>query len=230
MKTKGIVKLGLLVALTGGMSATSSWAGEPVALLISGNQDALVLGTVMAVTPEAVQFQPTVVIPGQRGEMLVENGQPIAIRYTSSGSHYMYQSPLAVGNRALVSLQSEGKQYGLSHGAFQVSSFDLATLKVANVEKASDLIMLQWYLNSCGQDSRFSRHGSTVMVESGGGILPIGVKVANTWVELSHPPSRCGQNGMMYWWGSWIWFAGILLAIGILGGTVWRFGRAKVKS
>jgi hypothetical protein len=220
-----IGSVGLLMVLAGPTAA-----GDPLFMLTHGDQDALVLGTVVAATPEMLTFQPAVEIPGQRIGLPMGKPQPIKIRQTDCGRLSWYQSPLAVGDRALVSLRAEGDQYRLAWGAFHVSSLELATLQVAKVEQDSDLIALQWYLNSCAQENEFSFDGSalggaTLGVQSGGQQRLIGKRVGPNWVELGHP-TTCGVSGVGFW-GAWIWLA---VPIGLLGGGLWADRTRKGRS
>jgi hypothetical protein len=203
------IQRGLAAALVLGITASSSWAGDPIFLLTHGDQDALVLGKVTAATPEMLQFQPTVEIPGQRGHLPI--GKLIEIRQTDGGRLNQHQSPLAVGDRALVSLRAEGDHYRLAWGAFQVSSLELPTLRITNVEKSSDLIMLQWYLNSCGQDNAFSGDGSTVFVQSNRKNWPIGQKLGENWVMLGH--ATCSQWGGVNYWSPWMGLAAVPIGL-----------------
>jgi hypothetical protein len=216
----GTGSVGLLIVLS---AATAVWAGDPIFLLTHGDQDALVLGTVTAATSEMLQFQPAIEIPGQRGQLPM--GKPIEIRQSDGGRLNQYQSPLAVGDRALVSLRAEGDHYRLAWGAFHISSLELPTLKVANVEKSSDLIMLQWYLNSCAQDQEFSFDGRTVFVQSGLQKLPIGVQFGSTWVELGHPACSGPLGGVNY---GWLWAGLVAVPIGLLGGGLWAYRTRRV--
>jgi hypothetical protein len=216
MRIRGMIKAGLAAVLVLGTTALSSWAGEPVFLLLHGDQDALVLGTVVAATPEMLKFQPAVELPGQKrwGVTGFPLGAPLQIRQTNGGQLSHYQSPLAVGDRAIVSLRAEDDHYRLAWGAFHVSSLDLATLRVSKLEKSSDLIMLQWYLNSCAREKEFAFDGGTVFVQSGGQKRPIGIQQNKSWVALAHPQVSCGPLKGLDWVGPWEWLAvGGLLAV-----------------
>jgi hypothetical protein len=225
MEKRRIIQLGLGTALMVGMSAVSSIAGDPLAMLTHGHQDVLVLGTVVAATPELLQFQPTVEIAGQQHPLGLDrllkigNPQPISIRQ-HAGRPDLHQLPLKIGDRAVVSLRTEGDHYRLAWGAFQVSSLDLSTLRIANVEKSSDLIALQWYLNSCGQENEFSYDGNvgpTMVVQSGAIRRPIGRQQGKIWVALDHPTGSCDHLGGMNQHRA-RWMVVGLITLGLLGG------------
>jgi hypothetical protein len=102
MRKRSIIQFSLATALAIGMSAVISIAGDPVFMLTHGHQDVLVLGTVVAATPELLQFQPTVEIPGQQhplglDELLKIGGpQPISIRQPD-GARWMVVGLITLG-------------------------------------------------------------------------------------------------------------------------------------
>ncbi len=229
MGTQIIIRSAIGAALMVGISDTSSWAGDPLFMLTHGDQDVLALGTVVAANTESLQFQPVLELPGQRRPlglnrfMNIGNPPPITIRQADTERLSFYQLPLRVGDRALVSLRIEGNHYRIVWGAFHVSSLDLATLRIANVEKSSDLMALQWYLNSCGKENEFScdGNGPTMAVQSATMRRPIARQQGKIWVALDHPTATCEALGGVNWGSPPLWLLGMLITIGLLSGGFW---------
>jgi hypothetical protein len=159
----------------------SSQAGEPIFFITHNGQDALIVGTVIAVTQDSIKFQPEIVISGRQIH------SPIVIRQvnplTESGNLKPY---LEQGDQALVSINQEGGAYRLALGASKVSSLNPETLKLINSSFIlDDALMLQWYVNSCGQGADFFGDGLTLSVkELKGTWLPIARKSDKRWVPL----------------------------------------------
>jgi hypothetical protein len=159
----------------------SSQAGEPIFFITHNGQDALILGTVIAVTQDSIKFQPEMVISGRQIH------SPIVIRQVNPLTESGNLKPwLKKGDQALVSIDQEGSVYRLALGASKVSSLNPETLKIIDSSFILDqALMLQWYVNSCGQGSDFFGDGLTLSVkESKGTWLPIARKSFKKWVPL----------------------------------------------
>jgi hypothetical protein len=135
-------------------SALKSTAGEPIYFMTHRGQDALVLGTVVSVDQQSVQFQPKVVVSGQPLQSTVLVQYPTATRL-----------PLKTGDLVLLPLNHDQNAYKLAGGISKVSSLNPQTLKILDSDfLLSDRLVLQWYVNSCGQAEDFSQSGSSLFV------------------------------------------------------------------
>jgi hypothetical protein len=167
------------VALT--LSPIFSQAGERSYFLTHGGQHALILGTVVSTAETSIQFQPHSVISGKQIHSRIEIHYPNSV--TKLGALHPV---LNAGDRAVVSINLEGKQYKLALGAGKVSSLNPATLKIVeSTFRFDDRLMFQWYVNSCGQEKDFSRSGTALFVnQSNGTSLEIARKYKQGWIPL----------------------------------------------
>jgi hypothetical protein len=169
-----------LVALT--LSPISALAGEPFYFLTHDGQHALILGTVVRVDRDSIQFQPHIVISGRQIHSLIKIRHPNSA--TESGN---LKPALNAGDRAIVSIDPEGNRYKLALGASKVSSLNPSTLKVFEGDLLFDQVLaFQWYVNSCGQEKDFMGDGLTLSVRhSDGTSLAIAKKHKKIgWIPL----------------------------------------------
>jgi hypothetical protein len=198
-------------------SMPSSWAGEPIFFITHNGQDALLLGTVVAVNPDSITFQPALSISGKHLH------SPIIIRHVNPSTESGNSKPaLGQGDRLLVSVNAEGNAYRLASGASKVSSLNPEILKILESDFLFDhRFMLQWYVNSCGQAADFLGDGSTVLIrQSDGTQVPIARKKNKTWVPLrkaSFYHQACNQlrfanqvSSMLPWLGTAIAGLGVV--------------------
>jgi hypothetical protein len=159
----------------------SSGAGEPIFFITHNGQDALILGTVIAVNHDSIRFQPKIVLSGRQIHF------PITIRQVNPLTEAANLKPfLQQGDRALVPIKEEGNAYKLTFGASKVSSLNPETLKILDSSFIWDQrLMLQWYVNSCGQGTDFIGDGLTLSVKQPEGAwLPIARKHKKSWMPL----------------------------------------------
>lgn len=147
------------------LSPISTLAGEPFYFLTHDGQNALILGTVVRVDRDSIQFQPHIVISGRQIHSLIKIRHPNPA--TESGN---LKPALNAGDQAIVSINPEGNRYTLALGASKVSSLNPATLKVFKGDLLFDHVLaFQWYVNSCGQEKDFMGDGLTLYVKHADG-------------------------------------------------------------
>jgi hypothetical protein len=162
-----------------------SAAGEPIYFITHHGQDTLVLGTVGAVDQQSIQFQPKIVVAGQ----------PIHSTVLIHSPSFAASRPrLKTGDLVLLPVNRDRNAYTLAGGISKVSSLNPQTLKILESDfRFSNRIILQWYVNSCGQAAEFSQSGSTVFVQhTDGKQLPIAQQRNGKWVPL-HKANLYGQ-------------------------------------
>jgi hypothetical protein len=167
-----IAQMGLLL---------SSLAGEPIYFATHDGQDALILGRVIGTGQSSIQFQPHTVISGKQIH------SQITIRHPNPTTEFGNIHPsLKTGDLAIVSVNQEGQRYRLALGTNLVSSLNLETLKLTeSTFRFDDRLMLQWYINSCGQAKDFASDGATLSVKlADGGSLAIARRHKKAWVPL----------------------------------------------
>ncbi len=118
------------------LSPIYTLAGEPFYFLTHDGQGALILGTVVRVDRESMQFQPHTVISGRQIHSLIKIRHPNPA--TESGN---LKPVLNAGDLAIVSINPEGNRYKLALGASKVSSLNPATLKVFEGDLLFDQVL-----------------------------------------------------------------------------------------
>lgn len=164
------------------LSPIPGLAGEPFYFLTHDGQDALILGTVVRVDRDSIQFQPHIVISGRQIHSIIKIRHPNPA--TESGN---LKPLLNAGDRAIVSISPDGNRYKLALGASKVSSLNPSTLKVFEGDLLFDQVLaFQWYVNSCGQEKDFMGDGLTLSVKhSDGTLLAIAKKRRGKgWIPL----------------------------------------------
>jgi hypothetical protein len=171
-----------------------SRAGEPIFFLTHNGQHALLLGTVLAITQDSIQFQPHAVISGQQIHL------PILIRYQAATKGNNLKSILTPGDRAIVPINERGGKYWLTYGVSKVSSLNPATLKILSGDLLFDsVLMFQWYINTCGQENDFAADGSTLFVKQPENkLLPIARKHGEKWAPLVKAPFYKGACNQLF--------------------------------
>ena len=143
------------------LSPISTLAGEPFYFLTHDGQHSLILGTVVRVDRDSIQFQPHIVISGRQIHSLIKIRHPNPA--TESGN---LKPALNAGDQAIVSINPEGNRYKIALGASKVSSLNPLTLKIFEGDLLFDQILaFQWYVNSCGQEKDFMSDGLTLFVQ-----------------------------------------------------------------
>lgn len=136
-------------------------AADMLCRLTHGDQYALALGTVVSTSETAITFQVETVISGE--------SLPARISVEVPGA-YMETAKLGPSEYAVISLNQEARMFTMAWGIFEVSSLDIATLKVMEGPlPAGDLAAFQWYINSGGVENDFYFIGTTAYVRNSDG-------------------------------------------------------------
>ncbi len=146
-------------------STHSIYAADVLNRLTHGDQYSLALGMVVSTSDTAMTFQVETVISGE--------SLPSIISVKITGAFMERAAPnteLEPGEYAVLSLDKEAGMYTVAWGFFEVSSLDMATLKViAGPLPPGDLVAFQWYINSGGVENNFYFIGTTAYVRHSDG-------------------------------------------------------------
>lgn len=146
-------------------STHSVYAADVLSRLTHGDQYSLALGTVVSTSETTMTFQVETVISGK--------SLPSIISVKVPGASMEIAAPdtkLATSEYAVFSLNKEAGMYTIAWGFFEVSSLDIATLKVIEGPlPPGDLVAFQWYINSGGVENDFYFIGTTAYVRHSDG-------------------------------------------------------------
>jgi hypothetical protein len=146
MKNKYAVMVCVMLLVLG-MTSTVL-AADILHRLTHGDQDALALGTIVAIAGERVDLDVETVIAGKRLPACVSVDGVVA----SSSSSW----DLQVGDYVVMSINQASGGYTVAWGVYQVTSLDLNSLDmVAGPLGPGDLAAFQWYINSGGVENDF---------------------------------------------------------------------------
>lgn len=133
-------------------------AADVLSRLTHGDQYSLALGTVVSTSETALTFQVETVISGESLPAM------ISVKVPGASMETVKSGP---GEYAVISLNQEARMYTVAWGIFEVSSLDIATLKIMEGPlPAGDLAAFQWYINSGGVENDFYFIGTTAYVRN----------------------------------------------------------------
>lgn len=162
---------------------TSVYAQGDVSGIVSGNQDHLMLATVVDITDTSIILAPHQLIyidsQDEQSTFLNENISVDKFRYSYCADHSDISTSPRVGDNIFISLDNVGARYVMKNGAYKVSSVDYKMLTFYASESMrgegclADIVSLAYFVRTNGAMRRFRFENGVLTADSDGNKLTL---------------------------------------------------------
>lgn len=148
------------------VTVTRVYAGDNISMIISGNHTAFVIGEITNGNEDDFEVSIAHVINGKlKDKVIMVNSD---FKYANTE-----ESPKK-GDYCVLSLDKKDKKYKIAWGAYKAKNMDYRILELEKSigfqGQSPDLAVLEWYINSDGEDKDFYFEGSKAFLKKPNGI------------------------------------------------------------
>lgn len=160
-----------------------AYAQGDTAGVLAGNQDYLMLATVVDITDSAIVLAPHQLIyissDSTENASLNENISVDKFRYSYCDEHSDISLSPRVGDNIFISLNKLGTRYAMANGAYKVSSVDYKMLtfyaseSMRNKECLAEIVTLAYFVRTNGSMRKFNYENGVLTADADGGRITL---------------------------------------------------------